>query len=1684
MRRRIVSIALVCSLFVAIPGISQTSTAQLTGVVTDQSGALIPGVTITLTKADTGVVTTAISNEAGVYNLPGLQPGSGYRVSAALPGFQTLTYTDLTLGVATTSQRNFQLQVATAATTVEVTVQGLQALTETSSVGTVLPEEKVRNLPLVGNNVVDLLNILPGVRFNGTGAWMGDYANTIGGQSLDSLNVTLDGVPTRDERFSASSGTFQSQNLSGGTGGGQSQAFIANGSYTGGNALLSTTTLNPDLVGEIKLILAPVDAELGRGNSQIQITTRSGTNRYTGAAVWNIQNTSLNPNTWNRNNDRGNLTTGCKIKGQAPPCWNPTQPDWRNTNQYTISFGGPIVRNKTFFFVLWDQQISNTRSLQTNTVLTDTARQGIYRYFEGWVPGRADVGTTTSTSDPNPTRPSVDFSGNPLAPSNWQSGAAYTGRLVCFSIFGTVKADGSPFGPADCPSGTDVNGRAYTGVAMTPPGAAPLWDTKRPTASAAALGYFNKLMQKMPRANEFAQQAFGSTIDGLNVASFRWLLTRSGGNDLANGAGGANAGQNALVGSAAFQDRKQINVKIDQNFGSHRLSGHWTYQLDDSTSPIAGWPDGFSGTTGRRPQTVTVNVTSTLSPSLLNEGRFGLNLNKATATNPWNSSDSSLRDDARSFMLQGGASRSGNGQLYDVLVGPASGGLSFDGGLMNTTPADTRFTNPLYDISDTLSWTHGKHAFKFGGDLRYPRSDGTSLQPIPRAVNGNRGGLNTESPFARVANSPSLGTTGTPDATNTTNTFPQNARNMSTDMAYLLTNSLGNVNTPYWAENFDQVSAGLAGWQDITTQENRFRKMVFNDYSFFVKDDWKLSPSLTLNLGVRYEYYAPPYITSGLTSTITDQGNGLFGVGRGAGGLLFDNWLSPGSLYFTGYGTNGTGPGTNGLGSTAVTLNCSSTAVGTYASRLPAPNCDPNLQTNVEFIGPNSPNPDKTIIPRDRNNFGPAIGFAWQVPWFGQGKTTVRGGYQLIFQRVSIGEGTLASALGGFLDQFTFENDPAVQAIAGPAGQNRAVLLSDLPALVPVPPTRAPGRNMPVYSRTESLTAFDPGFDTPYTQNITLTVNRQLSRAFNLEVRYVGALSRKQPGTMDLNQATVYQNKELFDAFLAARRGENPVLLDQMFAGLDLAGTGNSTWSINGQTGTYPTDNLYGPVGTCTQLVDIPGFQTPPLASDPRCPGGGIFNSGAEHLRHATAYGGVPGFFGGTVNPASNSLADGAFAALTNQLAGDAAPTGGLQPLIVPVGGTTPSQRILRNGCDRIANGLYDPSAAPSYPTVDPTSRLVGTGLGNIPTRCFPENYLVANPQVNAANFNANLARNNYHSLQLQLTMRPVHGLSFQGSYTWAKSMGLPSSGYNDPLNRDFDRQLGNERAHDFRMNGTAELPFGPNKLFFANSSGWVARLIERWQMGFIFTVSSGAPQSLTGAGIPGGFPGSPSAQRYASSQNFQPYGNARLNPTEFWKIPHGHVEFNGTATGNAFGIFGNNQSDLGTYFGSDIPGKVGSFTTVIDPQCSDPTQVVQVDSKGYAFATSAGGCDLRALALRVPAGTPGSFFLNQATQTDPAVYMLVQPKPGQNGVLTPNSLTRFGNWAFDANIQKAFRISESKQLTIRIDARNVLNHPEPFIPLFTTNNQFISQFGVIECGCGDSKSGTRTFQGQVRLTF
>lgn len=341
----------------------QTGNASLGGIVMDTTKALIPGVSITAKDVNTGVVTTTITNDAGSYNFPTLLPGS-YEVTADLAGFKKTSATDVRLGLSSQGRLNFTLEIGSAGTQVDVNSSAQALLTESSaSIGEVLPEERIRALPLVGNNVLDLLEVLPGFRVSA----FGSAFDTINGLGLNSINTTINGLSTMNTRYDA---------------------------QTYGVDVFTPTVINPDLVGEIRLILSPVDAEYGRGNSQVQIQTRSGTNKYTGAVVWNIQNTALNANTW-LNNHTGTIQNGTFV---------PNDNGWRNTHQVTASYGGPIIKNKTFFFALYDQQYSNTREPTNINVMTDAARQGIYRYWTGWAPANANVQAPVSFPRLRPVR--------------------------------------------------------------------------------------------------------------------------------------------------------------------------------------------------------------------------------------------------------------------------------------------------------------------------------------------------------------------------------------------------------------------------------------------------------------------------------------------------------------------------------------------------------------------------------------------------------------------------------------------------------------------------------------------------------------------------------------------------------------------------------------------------------------------------------------------------------------------------------------------------------------------------------------------------------------------------------------------------------------------------------------------------------------------------------------------------------------------------------------------------------------------------------------------------------------------------------------------------------------------------------------------------------------------------------
>src|SRR5712664_903744 len=147
----------------AIQAFSQSSNARVSGTVNDTTGAVLPGVEVTATNNATGVVATALTNDAGAYNFASLLPGT-YTISASLPAFQTQTFRDVQLGNAAQVRLNFSLLVGQVATNVEVSVAASQVLLESSSsVGNVLEEKKIVDLPLVSNNVLDLVGVMAGV---------------------------------------------------------------------------------------------------------------------------------------------------------------------------------------------------------------------------------------------------------------------------------------------------------------------------------------------------------------------------------------------------------------------------------------------------------------------------------------------------------------------------------------------------------------------------------------------------------------------------------------------------------------------------------------------------------------------------------------------------------------------------------------------------------------------------------------------------------------------------------------------------------------------------------------------------------------------------------------------------------------------------------------------------------------------------------------------------------------------------------------------------------------------------------------------------------------------------------------------------------------------------------------------------------------------------------------------------------------------------------------------------------------------------------------------------------------------------------------------------------------------------------------------------------------------------------
>ncbi len=332
MKQRLVTLVLsvVLTATASAAAFAQGSAASsLSGTVTDTSGAVIPGASVVVKHNATGVTYNTVTNTAGEFSLPALNTGS-YTVTISLEGFKTVVMNDVILEAARPTSIRAVIDVGSLAET--VTVEGASPVVQTqaSMVSTTLNVESIKNLPITSRNVLDIVPLLPG--FNTPG---GNRDTTALGLPQSAINITLDGVNVQDNTLKTTDGFF--------------------------------TIVQPrlDAIEEVTVTTVAQGADsAGQGAVQIRFVTRSGTNDIHGSAYNYYRSDKLNANTWFNVRD-----------AIAKPTLKQNQPG--------VRVGGPIIRDKAFFFVNYEEFRQPADITRNRTILHPSAESGIFRYNAG-----------------------------------------------------------------------------------------------------------------------------------------------------------------------------------------------------------------------------------------------------------------------------------------------------------------------------------------------------------------------------------------------------------------------------------------------------------------------------------------------------------------------------------------------------------------------------------------------------------------------------------------------------------------------------------------------------------------------------------------------------------------------------------------------------------------------------------------------------------------------------------------------------------------------------------------------------------------------------------------------------------------------------------------------------------------------------------------------------------------------------------------------------------------------------------------------------------------------------------------------------------------------------------------------------------------------------------------------------
>jgi hypothetical protein len=312
----------VCSTFTA----AQTTLGRVSGTVSDESGGVLPGATVTMTNIGTGQVEVTVTNETGAFLFPQVPVGT-YKINIALEGFKAADYTNVIVAVAQEYSLTAKLSIGTMTETVTVIAGESLVSTATPEVKSTVMQKQVLEIPLANRDITNLIKLQPGV------AGVATRANTtINGGRPTWTQVTLDGINIQDNFIRTNS-----------------LDFLPNRPTS-------------DNVSEFSISSSVAGADSAGGATSVRMITPSGTNTFRGAIFETNRNSKFSANSFFNN----------AAKVEKPHL---------NRNQYGGRIGGPILRNKLFFFFNyegWRQETQFARNL-TIPANADFAN-GVFRY--------------------------------------------------------------------------------------------------------------------------------------------------------------------------------------------------------------------------------------------------------------------------------------------------------------------------------------------------------------------------------------------------------------------------------------------------------------------------------------------------------------------------------------------------------------------------------------------------------------------------------------------------------------------------------------------------------------------------------------------------------------------------------------------------------------------------------------------------------------------------------------------------------------------------------------------------------------------------------------------------------------------------------------------------------------------------------------------------------------------------------------------------------------------------------------------------------------------------------------------------------------------------------------------------------------------------------------------------------